>query len=485
MTGTEPPHEGGAALDAGRAEDAGRPGDAVETAAQESGKLREEAQHGLAELRRQAELRLDDPGSAAAAAAAASFAAEDIASVIQELQVHQIELETQNEALVQTQAELDAQREKYFARFDMAPVGYLVLDDKGIVRDANLTAVHLLGVERGILVGQPLSAFVCTPDQDAFYVLTRALRESGQPQSGELRLHRLAGGALDPTPFWALLEARPERAGDDAPAGAWVAFTDVDERKRAEAQILRLSDELEERVVSRTAQLEATNKELEAFAYSVSHDLRAPLRAIDGFSQMVIEDAAGKLGEADVEHLQRVRAGAQRMAELIDELLGLSRVSRQDVHVEDVDVSALATSVLDELREAEPGRQVVAVVAPGMRAEADTALLRVVLANLLSNAWKFTGKHESARIEVGVTDAGGERAFFVRDDGAGFDPAYAAHLFGAFQRLPAAGQFEGNGIGLATVQRLVTRHGGRVWAEAAVEKGATFYFTLPGGAAQE
>ena len=195
---------------------------------------------------------------------------------------------------------------------------------------------------------------------------------------------------------------------------------------------------------------------------------------------MVVEDAGEKLSPEDKEHLARVRAAAQRMAVLIDGMLGLAHVTRQEMLVEDVDVSALAAEVLAELAEAEPGREVEAVVAPGLRANADAALLRAILANLLGNAWKFTGKHDAARIEVGVVDAGGERAFFVRDDGAGFDPVYATHLFGAFQRMHADGQFEGDGIGLATVQRLVTRHGGRVWAEAEIEKGASFYFTLPG-----
>lgn len=250
-------------------------------------------------------------------------------------------------------------------------------------------------------------------------------------------------------------------------------------RARAEARLRRLNRELEGRVFQRTAQLEIANKELEAFAYSVSHDLRAPLRGIDGFSQALMEDYGGQLDEGGRHYLARVRAGTQRMGVLIDDLLRLSRVSRAQMERGPVDLSAMAKAVLDELRQQDPARQAATKVQEGLKASGDGRLLKVVLDNLLGNAWKYTSRHERARIEVGETKADGGTAFFVKDDGAGFDMAYAHKLFGVFQRLHGTEEFPGTGIGLATVARIIHRHGGRIWAEGAPENGATFFFTLP------
>jgi len=237
-------------------------------------------------------------------------------------------------------------------------------------------------------------------------------------------------------------------------------------------------DQLEGRVMERTRELAATNKELEAFAYSVSHDLRAPLRAIDGFSLALIEDYSDRLDATGRGHLDRVRRAAQRMSGLIDDMLNLSRVTRSPLHREPLNLSGMARSVVDELRQAEPARQVEIVIEEGLTATGDSPLLRAALENLLRNSWKYTSGHDSARIEFGRIQQNGKSPFFVRDDGAGFNPRYADRLFGAFQRLHTEAEFPGTGVGLATVQRIIHRHGGEIWAEGAVEKGATFYFTL-------
>ena len=255
----------------------------------------------------------------------------------------------------------------------------------------------------------------------------------------------------------------------------------IQERENASAEILRLNIQLEQRVTERTAELERANKELEAFSYSVSHDLRTPLRAIDGFSQALLEDYSERLDDVGRDYLSRVRAGAQRMGHLIDDLLKLARVSRADLHPEPIDLSEIAKKIVAELRDNNRQRSVnVSVnITSGMNVYGDAQLLRIALENLLNNAWKYTGKRAEAYIEFGMRTHNGEACYFVEDNGAGFDMTYANKLFGAFQRLHDAKEFPGTGVGLATVQRIIHRHGGHIWAEAVVDQGSVFYFTLP------
>ncbi|HET9270295.1 MAG TPA: ATP-binding protein, partial [Vicinamibacterales bacterium] len=259
------------------------------------------------------------------------------------------------------------------------------------------------------------------------------------------------------------------------------AFNEMLEQLQArERSLQEIRDQLEQRVRERTAALDASNQELEAFCYSVSHDLRSPLRAIDGFSQALLEDMEGTMDANAAGHLARIRAATQRMAALIDDLLSLSRITRTDLVVKPVDLSAMARAVCDELAAAQPDRTVLVVVEDGLHAMGDARLLRQVLENLLGNAWKFTAKQAAPSVEFrGRTGADGP-VFLVKDNGAGFDPVYADRLFGVFQRLHATTDFPGTGVGLAIVDRIVKRHGGRIWAESAVGKGATFYFTLAG-----
>lgn len=252
------------------------------------------------------------------------------------------------------------------------------------------------------------------------------------------------------------------------------------ELQRRMDELERLNAELEQRVTERTAQLAAANKELEAFCYSVSHDLRAPLRSIDGFSLAVLEDYGHLLDEEGQGYLRRVRVASQRMAELIDGLLTLSRLTRSDIVMQEVDLSTIAAEVAEVLKQEHSEREVQVIIESDLKTNGDSGLVRILFENLLGNAFKFTAKCPVAVVEVGKTiDKESARAiFYVRDNGAGFDMEYADKLFGAFQRLHTVYEFPGNGIGLATVQRIINRHGGRIWAQGAVGKGATFFFYL-------
>jgi PAS domain S-box-containing protein len=337
----------------------------------------------------------------------------------------------------------------------------LMLDPRGHIVSWNDGAERIKGYRAEEVIGQHFSIFYPPEDQDKPAYELKMVAEQGRLEDEGWRVRK------DGSRFWANVIITALRDGKGQLRGFVKVTRDMTERRQNE-----------EKMRTHNAQLEAANKELEAFCYSVSHDLRAPLRGIDGFSQALLEENAKQLDSQGRDYLQRIRMSGRRMAALIDDLLSLSRVTRTVMCREPVDLSSMADSIAADLHNCEPGRRVALVIAPGLRAEADPRLLRIVMENLLGNSWKFTAKRETAQIEVGKIQDNGRSAYFVRDNGAGFDPKYAAKLFGAFQRLHGMNEFPGTGIGLATVQRIIHRHGGSVWADAELDHGATFYFTL-------
>jgi PAS domain S-box-containing protein len=364
-----------------------------------------------------------------------------------------------------------ASEAKFRRLLELAPDAIVIVDRDGRMTLVNSQAQRLFGYAEEEMLGQPVELLV--PDRvRAGHVAHRA-RYMAEPRTRPMGSGlALAGRRKDGGEFPVEISLAPMDS-EDGPLVISV-IRDVSDRRAVESQINALNADLERRV----AELAAVNRELESFSYSVSHDLRAPLRSIDGFSQALLEEYGDILAGEGQDYLRRVRAATQRMGELIDDLLNLARVTRREMRSEPVDLSALAHTIAAQLQRNEPDRTVTVSVQEGLVARGDPQLLRLVLENLLGNAWKFTGKSPAARIDFGMTTQNGAPVYYVRDNGVGFDMAYSEKLFGAFQRLHAMTEFPGTGIGLATVQRIVTRHGGRVWAEAAVGRGATFYFTL-------
>jgi PAS domain S-box-containing protein len=364
---------------------------------------------------------------------------------------------------------------------DQSPSPMWIADNQGTLIRLNQACRDLLNISDEEVVGQynllkdtVLENHGLIPQVKRVFEEGETVRFEIQYDSSRLRninLRKFAFVYLDVTVF-------PIRNGEGRITNAVIQHWNITERKQAEEEIFRLNAELEQRVIERTAQLEAANKELESFSYSVSHDLRAPLRSIDGFGQALLEDFSAAIGQRGRTYLGRMRVATRRMGLLIDDLLKLSRVTRGEMKRTQVNVSRLAEAAAKELQETQPERQLQWVISPKVMAEGDERLLEVVLKNLLSNAWKFTSRHPSGRIEFGVQEQEGSAVYFVRDDGAGFDMDYAGKLFDTFQRLHSQDEFEGTGIGLAIVQRIILRHGGRIWAEGAIEKGAVFHFTL-------
>jgi PAS domain S-box-containing protein len=375
------------------------------------------------------------------------------------------------------------------AIFNSANFSSIATDAKGVIQIFNVGAERMLGYMAADVMNKITPADISDPHE----VISRAQALSLELETpitpgfealvfkasrGIEDIYELTYIRKDGSRFPAVVSVTALRDAQDAIIGYLLIGTDNTARKQAAEEIRKLNTELEQRVVERTAQLQTANNELEAFSYSVSHDLRAPLRSLDGFSQALMEDCADKLDAEGLDNLQRIRKASQRMGHLIDDLLNLSRLTRVEMTRVTVDLSKMAREVADDLRTGDPQRKTSFVIDEGLAAEADPQLLRIALTNLFANAWKFTAKRTDARIEFGCAGENGSKAFFVRDNGVGFDMAYSGKLFGAFQRLHAMQDFPGTGIGLATVQRIFRRHGGRIWAQSAVDAGATFNFTL-------
>jgi len=384
--------------------------------------------------------------------------------------------------------------EQFLELGDLLPDPLFLVAGNGQIQAANRPALQVLGLPTESVYSQLLDRFVKNEHEQLKSYL-QLCSGSKQPLAGRLSLvnrnneviaYRCDGAVLRPASAGSsaliCLRCTPRQTSNNQ----FVLLNhkidelnhEIMEHQYAEEQVRKLNEELEQRIDERTTELKIAYQNLESFSYSVSHDLRAPLRSINGFSQALLEDYADRLDVTGQDFLQRVCKSANRMEELIDDILELSRISQRRIKKETVSLSQLSCEIIEQLKDQEPDRRVEISIANGIDTYGDAHLLRIVLDNLLNNSWKYTGKVESASIEFGELRQDQQRIFFVKDNGAGFDMRYADKLFGAFQRLHTIDEFEGNGIGLATVQRIINRHGGRIWADSEVDKGATFYFTL-------
>jgi PAS domain S-box-containing protein len=393
----------------------------------------------------------------------------DMLNVLHELRVHQIELEMQNEELRRTQQELQASREKYFDLYDMAPAGYVSINEKGIIFEANLSIATLLGKERSHLVGRPLPRFIHKEDQDIYYLCHKQLIATRVPQMRELRMER-RGGA----PFWVRLDIVATQSIDNS-KGLCAIIIDISQRKRSDDDLEDLNRRLKQHVV----RLELANEEMETFSFSVSHDLKAPLRHMRGFMELLEKRMEGQLDEKGRHYAVMISDPAKKMEYLITDLLSLARLGRLELQKQEVNIGNLAKEIVDQLSEETFGRNITWKLGELPVVHGEDSLLKLVLFNLISNAVKFTRTRPRAEIEIGCRKDESEDVFFIKDNGVGFNMDHVDRLFGVFQRLHPEEEFEGTGIGLANVRRIIALHEGRTWAEGSVGQGATFYFTIP------
>ncbi len=395
---------------------------------------------------------------------------DDMSRLVHELETYQTELLQANDELRETQQRLEQIGRKYFDLYDLAPVGYLTLNSSGLITRANLAAAELLGTERSRLNDRRFSVHVHPDSLPEFTAHCDEVRKTGGSASCETRLK--APGNEEK---YVQLNCRPEPDAVGNDVSIWVTLSDISEKK----QLQREREKLYQDLGRHSRLLEQSNQELDAFNYSVSHDLRAPVRSVLGFAEALAGEAEETLPDRTRDYLERIVSSAHHMKQIIDGLLALSRVSRADMRQTSTDLARLAREITRDLKDRDPERRVMFLIDDDLIVHGDERMLRMALDNLLSNAWKYTLKTDSPRIELVEETIDDTRTFVIRDNGAGFDAVHASRLFEPFQRLHREKEYGGIGIGLTIVDRVIRRHGGNIWAEGEKGAGAAFYFTVP------